>query len=212
MPIDAPDLRVLIIARDPLARAGLAVLLEQQPGCVVVGQVDGETGALDAIDIYQPELVLFDLGWDATTAPPQLAALSQADVPVVALLPDDAAAAEVWQAGALGLLLRNSDAGQIGAALPAVRQGLAVIAPELSGALSHAPLPAAPKLLDPLTPREVEVLQLLAEGLPNKAIARRLAISEHTVKFHVNSILSKIGAQSRTEAVVKATQLGLILL
>jgi len=212
LPLDAPDLRVLIIARDPLARAGLAVLLEQQPGCVVVGQVDGEADALDAIDIYQPELVLFDLGWDATTAPPQLAALGQAEVPVVVLLPDDAAATDVWQAGALGLLLRNSDAGQIGAALQAARQGLAVVAPELAGTLSHAPLPDAPKLLDPLTPREVEVLQLLAEGLPNKAIARRLAISEHTVKFHVNSILSKIGAQSRTEAVVKATQLGLILL
>ncbi len=210
--MDAPDLRLLIIARDPLARAGLAVLLEQQPGCVVVGQVDGETDALDSIDIYQPELVLFDLGWDALTAPPQLAALRQADVPVVALLPDDTAAADVWQAGALGLLLRDSDAGQISAALQAVRHGLAVVALELAGALSHAPLPSAPELLDPLTPREVEVLQLLAEGLPNKAIARRLAISEHTVKFHVNSILSKIGAQSRTEAVVKATQLGLILL
>ncbi|MBI1880571.1 MAG: response regulator transcription factor, partial [Chloroflexi bacterium] len=63
-----------------------------------------------------------------------------------------------------------------------------------------------------LTPRELEVLQLLAEGLPNKAIARRLDISDHTVKFHVNAILSKLSAQSRTDAVVRATRLGLILL
>jgi DNA-binding NarL/FixJ family response regulator len=63
-----------------------------------------------------------------------------------------------------------------------------------------------------LTPREQEVLQLLAEGLPNKTIADRLYISEHTVKFHVNAILSKLGAQSRTEAVVRATRLGLLLL
>jgi DNA-binding NarL/FixJ family response regulator len=63
-----------------------------------------------------------------------------------------------------------------------------------------------------LTPREQEVIQLLAEGLPNKTIADRLHISEHTVKFHVNAILSKLGAQSRTEAVVRATRLGLLLL
>jgi DNA-binding NarL/FixJ family response regulator len=63
-----------------------------------------------------------------------------------------------------------------------------------------------------LTPREQEVLQLLAEGLPNKTIADSLHISEHTVKFHVNAILSKLGAQSRTEAVVRATRLGLLLL
>ena len=63
-----------------------------------------------------------------------------------------------------------------------------------------------------LTPREQEVLQLLAEGLPNKTIADRLYISEHTVKFHVNAILSKLGAQSRTEAVVRATRLGILLL
>jgi DNA-binding NarL/FixJ family response regulator len=63
-----------------------------------------------------------------------------------------------------------------------------------------------------LTPRELEVLQLLAEGLPNKTIARQLSISEHTVKFHLNAIMSKLGAQSRTEAVVRATRLGLIIL
>jgi DNA-binding NarL/FixJ family response regulator len=66
--------------------------------------------------------------------------------------------------------------------------------------------------LEELTAREMEVLQLLAEGLPNKSIAQRLDISEHTVKFHVNSILRKLEAQSRTEAVVQATRLGLILL
>jgi len=63
-----------------------------------------------------------------------------------------------------------------------------------------------------LTPREQEVLQLLAEGLPNKAIASQLSISEHTVKFHVNAIMGKLGAQSRTEAVTRATRAGLILL
>ena len=68
------------------------------------------------------------------------------------------------------------------------------------------------ELAEDLTPREHEVLQLLAEGLPNKAIARKLGISEHTVKFHINAILGKLGAGSRTEAVVLATRLGLVLL
>ena len=67
-------------------------------------------------------------------------------------------------------------------------------------------------LVEPLTPRELEVLRLMAEGLPNKTIAARLEISEHTVKFHVNTILGKLGVASRTEAVVRATRLGLILL
>jgi DNA-binding NarL/FixJ family response regulator len=75
-------------------------------------------------------------------------------------------------------------------------------------------LAAAPNVApsDPLTPREQEVLQLLAEGLPNKVIAQRLTISEHTVKFHINAILGKLGAQSRTDAVVRATRSGLLLL
>ena len=71
---------------------------------------------------------------------------------------------------------------------------------------------AADTLFDDLTPREKEVLQLVAEGLTNKAIAQQLAISEHTVKFHVNAIMGKMNAQSRTEAVVRATRLGLISL
>jgi DNA-binding NarL/FixJ family response regulator len=70
----------------------------------------------------------------------------------------------------------------------------------------------APGLAEELTPREREVLQLLAEGLANKAIAQQLTISEHTVKFHVNAIMSKLGAQSRTAAVVRATRLGLVVL
>ncbi|MGH2536960.1 MAG: response regulator transcription factor, partial [Candidatus Promineifilaceae bacterium] len=85
----------------------------------------------------------------------------------------------------------------------------AIVEPEFLGALRPAaPLEEPP--LEPLTPRELEVLGLLAEGLTNKAIALRLGISEHTVKFHLNAILSKLGAQSRTAAVVRATRLGLI--
>jgi DNA-binding NarL/FixJ family response regulator len=89
---------------------------------------------------------------------------------------------------------------------------LVVIDPALCGAVmpSGEPSPEAPT--EALTPRELDVLQLMAEGLANKAIAQKLGISDHTVKFHVNAIMSKLNAQSRTEAVVRATRLGLIIL
>jgi DNA-binding NarL/FixJ family response regulator len=92
---------------------------------------------------------------------------------------------------------------------------IAVIEPDFVAALIgevEPPGDAGQPLVEPLTPRELEVLRLMAEGLPNKGIAQRLEISEHTVKFHVNAILGKLGVESRTEAVVRATRLGLILL
>jgi len=94
----------------------------------------------------------------------------------------------------------------------AAAHGLVVLDPSLVNPVLEARDPSSASLVEELTPRELEVLGLLAEGLPNKAIARRLGISDHTVKFHVNAVLGKLGAQSRTEAVVRATRLGLILL
>jgi DNA-binding NarL/FixJ family response regulator len=143
-----------------------------------------------------------------------LAELRETGLPVVALLPDEAHASEAWTAGARGLLLRQTDAEKLEAALLAVSQGLVTLDPSLTAAIMPTPDFAEhpPPPTEALTPRELEVLQLLAEGLPNKTIARRLDISDHTVKFHVNAILSKLGAQSRTDAVVRATRLGLILL
>ena len=121
-------------------------------------------------------------------------------------------AASIWAAGARGLLLRTSSPAGLAAALTAVAQGLAVLDPELTAAVSPVRDSAPPPLNVDLTPREQEVLQLLAEGLPNKAIADKLGISEHTAKFHINSILGKLSARSRTEAVTRATRLGLIVL
>lgn len=196
--------RVLIVADDPLARAGLAALLAGQDGCTIVGQVAGDDRLADNLDVYRPDVLIWDLGWD-----PDPAALPDlgGGLPVIALLPDPTQAADVWTAGARGLLLRSADAARLVTAITAAAQGLTVLDPALAGALPlDRPRPPAADL----TPREVEVLRLLAEGLANKAIARRLAISDHTVKFHINAILGKLHAQSRTEAVVHAIRLGLI--
>ena len=138
--------------------------------------------------------------------------------PVLILLPEHdfgaASAAQAWQAGARGLLPRNADPAAIAAAAHSLAQGLVVLDRDVAAELLLAAAPdhTADALVEPLTPREHEVLQLLAEGLTNRAIAQRLEISEHTVKFHVNAILGKLAAQSRTDAVMRATRLGLILL
>jgi DNA-binding NarL/FixJ family response regulator len=142
----------------------------------------------------------------------RLAELPEGECPLVLLLPEEGILAEAWAAGAQGLLPREVGPEKLLAALSAAVQGLVTLDRSLAGALFPQGHPAPAPLIEPLTPREREVLQHLAEGLSNKAIAHRLAISEHTIKFHVNAIMSKLGAQSRTEAVVRATQLGLIML
>lgn len=208
-----PDLRVLVVAEDPLARAGLALLLADSAGLQVVGQVGGAASLTDDVALYRPDAVLWDLGWNPDEASLTLPLdLSDEPIPTVVLLPEEGAPDLVRAAAAQGYLLRDASPGRIGAALAAAAAGLIVVDPALApAALPAEPAPDEPPAED-LTPRELEVLQLVAEGLSNRAIAARLAISEHTVKFHVNAILRKLSAGSRTEAVVRATRLGLILL
>ncbi len=212
MPSPTNPIRVLLIASDPLARAGLAALLADQPTLTVVGQLAPAVDPAAALAAYQPDVLLWDLGWAPPAVRAALDTVADWDKPLLALLPDPELAAEVWSAGARGLLLRESRPAALVAALSALVHGLVVIDPLLGNfsTITDASMPLA--LVEPLTPREREVLQRMAEGHANKLIARELAISEHTVKFHVNAILSKLGAQSRTEAVVRATRMGLVLL
>jgi two-component system nitrate/nitrite response regulator NarL len=129
---------------------------------------------------------------------------------VLAVLADESQALEALGAGARGVVLRDVDASRLVAAVRAVAEGLMVLDAGAAESVLR-PRPPAPAAVEPLTPREQEVLQLLAQGLPNKLIAARLGISDHTVKFHVNAILGKLGAQSRTEALAQAARLGLVL-
>lgn len=204
------DLRILIIADDPLARAGLATLLTSQPGCLIAGQIAGDANLREAREVYRPEVALWDLGLSPNASLERLGDIRDAGFPFVALLADESIAADVWSTGARGILAREANAETIVSALRAVTEGLAVFDPSFA-LLPSRTQPSTP-LAEDLTPREREVLQLLAEGQSNKEIARRLGISEHTVKFHVNAILGKLNVQSRTEAVVRATRLGLVLL
>lgn len=207
------SIRLLIIASDPLARAGLAALLAQQPQVELVGRLAPEDDLVEQVGLYRPEVVLWDLGWNPNTVQSSLSALADAGLPVLALVGQEGEYGVLLATGVRGLLLRDASAETIIVAALAIAQGLIVIAPELAAVLiTPVPSPADQPLLEPLTPRELEVLRRLADGLSNKQIGRQLAISEHTVKFHVNAIMGKLGAQSRTEAVVRATRSGLILL
>jgi two-component system nitrate/nitrite response regulator NarL len=205
---------VVIVAADPLVRSSLALLLENTADCEVVllsGPqlfLSGDTEAQDAAP--DAALVVWDMGWESG----QLEGFDfwELELPVVSLVANEDQAVEAWGAGARAILSRECAAGELLAALIAVAQGLVVFDPVRTSAL----LPSPPRFADDLpaspTTRELEVLQLLAEGLTNRAIAQTLDISEHTVKFHVNAILTKLDAQSRTEAVVTATRLGFIVL
>jgi DNA-binding NarL/FixJ family response regulator len=198
-------LRVLLLGADPLARSGLVALLADE-GLAVVG--DGppdEAAALVAA--LDPDVLVWDLG--LATGPDEAPA-DPRDVPLLALVAGDEQAARARAAGALGVLRRDAGAARLRAAARGVAAGLTVLDEAGASALVRSSAaPAGP--IEPLTPREQEVLQLLAEGGSNKEIAARLGISEHTAKFHVAKLLQKLGAESRSEAVFVAVRLGLLL-
>lgn len=208
---------VAIVANDPLARAGLAMLLGNEPACDIVTQMSLADWLADLQEWplleFEPQVdgVVWDLGWELPMTLPEEALFP---LPVVALLPDETAVPHLWSLGIQAMLRRDATAAAIVAALQAALHGVAALDPEFVTAVLPATSSPAETLPDftELTPRENEVLSLLAEGLTNKTIAYRLEISDHTVKFHVNAILGKLNAQSRTEAVVQATRLGLLLL
>jgi two-component system nitrate/nitrite response regulator NarL len=204
----ASGVRVLIVGEDPLARSGLAALLAAEPDLVVVGASAPGAEAETAAANLQAEAVLWDLGVSPRGTPNGFGALPG----VVALVADEDFAAEALAAGARGVLARDAGAPRIAAALSAAARGLIVLDDELAVALLRPQPPVSSGLLEPLTAREMEVLQLLSEGLSNKEIGSRLGISESTAKFHVNAIAGKLGAHGRTDAVVRAARLGLILL
>jgi two-component system nitrate/nitrite response regulator NarL len=153
------------------------------------------------------EVILWDLG--AQSLPLERPKL-MLQIPTLALVRDREAAFEALGSGAAGVLLRNAEGSRLLPALRAVAAGVSVFEPALLREWFAARAGVAGSLA--LTPRELEVLHLLAEGLSNRLIGVKLSITEHTVKFHVNAILSKLGADTRTEAVVIAARRGLVML
>jgi len=197
--------RLLLVAEDAIARAGLRALAERS-GLSVAGDVAPDD--LQASDVEAADAIAWDAGTSGTFDSLRRAA---ARVPVLALPWSPEQAREALGAGARGVLSRERLDEQLLPAVQAVALGLLVVDDSFGEALLR-PLPAADALVEPLTARETEVLQLLAEGLTNRRLGERLGISEHTAKFHVNAILGKLGARTRGEAIAQAARLGLLLL
>ena len=208
--------RVLVVSDYPVMRAGLRAVVEASGELEVIGQA-GTGDALARVAELRPDVALLDAVDDEQETVELVYRLS-AELPEVGVVvlsrdPSDVRARQALQAGARGYLLRDVSAEEVSAALLAADQGLTVLHPAVAEAVFGRPQPHLPAgAAEPLTPRELEVLALLAQGLPSKTIANRLHISEHTVKFHVGSILGKLGAASRTEAVTLAIRRGLIAL
>jgi DNA-binding NarL/FixJ family response regulator len=198
-------LRLLLVAEDAIARAGLRALAERS-GLSVAGDV--APGDLQPSDVEAADAIAWDAGTSGTFDALRRAAAS---VPVLALPWSAEQAREALGAGARGVLSRERLDEQLLPAVQAAVLGLLVVDDSFGEALVR-PIPAADALVEPLTPRETEVLQLLAEGLTNRRLGERLGISEHTAKFHVNAILGKLGARTRGEAIAQAARLGLLLL
>jgi DNA-binding NarL/FixJ family response regulator len=206
---------VIVVAAYPSVRAGLQAMIAGEPDIVVLGARAGD-GDEDAPDSCSPDALLIEVEPDRQDLPvrlavryPEAAQVLLLDAPESFVPPDDDIV-RPWAA-----LLRDAGSDEILAALRAVTRGLVVLDPTIARLMA----PRVPATLrfdreswESLTDRETEVLHLLALGLPNKTIAARLGISEHTAKFHVGSIMAKLGAASRTEAVAIAARRGLLIL
>ncbi|HXT90490.1 MAG TPA: response regulator transcription factor [Trebonia sp.] len=216
-------IRVVAADDQRVVREGLALLLSLLPGVEVVGTAADGHEALALVAQERPDVVLMDLrmpGLDGVAATRRLRAEHpMVKVIVLTTYADDRSVVGALQAGADGYLTKDAGGDEIQQALERVLNGQAVIDPAVQRLLVDAVVanpPQAPReqvaeatLPDGLTPREAEVLGLIAAGLSNAEIAARLVVSEATVKSHINHLLPKIGARDRAQAVTYAYQRGL---
>jgi DNA-binding NarL/FixJ family response regulator len=211
-------IRVLIVDDQTLMRQGLQTLLELQPGISVVGQAADGIAALEQVQALKPDVALVDVRMprlDGVETTRRIRAQFQnTQVIILTTFDDDEYVFEGLRAGAMGYLLKDVSAEDLAEAIRRVAHGEALIQPSIArkvvaefSRLQAAP-PKSNQVLDVLSERELEVLQLVAQGLSNREIAERLVITEGTAKNHVSNILSKLGVRDRTQAVLKAKELG----
>lgn len=206
-------IRLLIIAADPLIRSALGGIVDQTDELIVVGQAAPNDDTVELVSVYRPDVVLYDAGWEISAELMQL--VDDWSLPILLLVPElDDGLGELLTAGFGGILPRTINPDRLNGAILAITQDLTVIAPEFLALVSLSDAIQQPKFdiveVEPLTPREFDVLEYLAEGLTNREIAAQLEISHHTVKFHLSSLMDKLGVHSRTEAVTKASRAGIL--
>ena len=213
-------IRVLVASASAVRRAGLETIIKTTPPLKLVSSAHGISALSAQAREFQPDIILADL----ERADPKFIALVssiwQAHAPPIFVIlidaPDSGWTSRALRAGVKAILPRDALSEEIFSAIQAVHAGFVILDPEVTQELArHVHLASAhrvPAALDELTTREIEVLRMMADGLGNKQIASRLGISDHTIKFHISSILDKLGASSRTEAVTLGIRMGLILL
>jgi len=201
--------RIAIVDDHAMVRSGLAAFLSVADDLELVGEAENGQQALRLCADERPDVVLMDLvmpGMDGVQATRAIRERFP-EIRVIALtsFPEDRLVQDVLEAGALSYLLKNVGADELARAIRAAREGRSTLAPEAAQVLIHrATHPQTPG--HDLSPREKEVLALMVQGLSNPDIAGRLVVGRSTIKFHVSSILGKLGVQSRTEAVAVAVQ------
>jgi DNA-binding NarL/FixJ family response regulator len=205
-------IRILVADDHPVVRDGLVAMLGTQADFQVVGEATTGPEVIQQVAALQPDVVLLDLEMPEMDGVEVLHRLRQQNLEARAVVftafdTDDRIVGAV-QAGAQGYLLKGSPREEIFQAVRVVHSGGSLLQPVVATKL----LRQVSQDFEPLTPRELQVLHLLAQGLPNKEIAAELVIAERTVKFYVSSILSKLRVGNRTEAVAVAAQRGLISL
>jgi DNA-binding NarL/FixJ family response regulator len=205
-------IRILVADDHPIVRDGLVAVLSTQADFAVVGTAGDGEEVLRQVRTLTPDLLLLDLEMPRLDGVETLRQLATENQPVRTIIftafDTDDRIIEAIRAGAQGYLLKGAPREELFNAIRIVHAGGSllhpVVATRLMGRLARDDGP------DALTPREAEVLQLVAQGLPNKEIAARLIVTERTVKFHVSSILGKLGANNRTEMVALAKQRNLL--
>jgi NarL family two-component system response regulator YdfI len=209
--------RILIGATSEVVRVELASLLATDPTSQIVGSFSVED-ALAQFEDLQPDVVLLDLESSAEDSVPVGVDAAEVVSPALVVLtdnPEKLLPADALRTGVRAILPRAAKAEEIFAAIQATIVGLIVLHPDALAsvmALADSREPSELEVSDQiLTPREIEVLRMIAEGLANKEIASKLGISDHTVKFHTSSIFAKLGASNRAEAVTLGIRQGLIM-
>ncbi len=224
-------IRVLLVDDQQLMRDGLRALLELQMGIVIVGEAGNGVEALTQVQLHQPDVVLMDLrmpqmsGVEATRALVERGTTSR--ILVLTTFDDDQYIFDALRAGAAGYVLKDLPAAELAAAIRTVHAGgvhldpavatkvVAELARLHAGAIPAAALSPTPPTqaaippVEELTPREYEVLRLLASGASNREISTQLFISEGTVKNHISNILGRLGLRDRTQAAIYAKEHGL---
>jgi len=211
-------IQIVVVDDHPVLRDGLTAVLSTQPDFIVIGEAENGAEAVRKVVELRPDVVMLDLEMPEMDGVETLHRLREDDpdirVIVFTAFDTDERILAAVRAGAQGYLLKGAPREQIFEAVRVVHSGDSLLQPVIASKLLRqvSQTAEAADVLGSVTPRESEVLNLLAQGLQNKEIAGQLGISERTVKFHVGSILSKLNAGNRTEAVTLAVQRGLIQL